>query len=160
MLSDFVENEIELPFLLIVWVICFHFNFFSFSLFPSLFIAIKKVTSIGTPPSNSCPVCGVHLLANELETHFLAELDRLYKLSSGPERQRIRASFNIASGMHMNNGLIQGPDNRWEVSRKIDFISFSLSIRNFGYITGFFTSNLVFSFFVLCLHVDIPTYSH
>lgn len=79
-------------------------------------LAIKKVTtSIGTPPSNSCPVCGVHLLSNELETHFLAELDRLYKLSSGPERQRIRASFNMNSGMHMNNGLIQGPDSRWEV---------------------------------------------
>lgn len=54
-------------------------------------------------------------MANELETHFLAELDRLYKLSSGPERQRIRASFNISNGMHMNNGLIQGPDSRWEV---------------------------------------------
>ncbi|XP_055320054.1 protein Teyrha-meyrha-like isoform X2 [Sitodiplosis mosellana] len=82
--------------------------------------AIKKVTtSIGTPPSNSCPVCGVHLLSNELETHFLAELDRLYKLSSGPERQRIRASFNMNSGMHMNNGLIQGPDSRWETFQRI-----------------------------------------
>lgn len=83
-------------------------------------IAIKKVTSIGTPPSNSCPVCGVHLMPNELETHFLAELDRLYKLSSGPERQRIRASFNMNSGMHMNNGLIQGPDSRWEVSQQFN----------------------------------------
>lgn len=59
------------------------------------------------------------MLSNELETHFLAELDRLYKLSSGPERQRIRASFNMNSGMHMNNGLIQGPDSRWEVRYKI-----------------------------------------
>lgn len=57
-------------------------------------------------------------MSNELETHFLAELDRLYKLSSGPERQRIRASFNMNSGMHMNNGLIQGPDSRWEVSQQ------------------------------------------
>lgn len=60
-------------------------------------------------------MCGIHLLSNELETHFLAELDRLYKLSSGPERQRIRASFNLNSGMHMNNGMIQSPDSRWEV---------------------------------------------
>ncbi|XP_031634033.1 protein Teyrha-meyrha isoform X2 [Contarinia nasturtii] len=81
--------------------------------------AIKKVTNIGTPPSNSCPVCGVHLLANELETHFLAELDRLYKLSSGPERQRIRASFNMNNTMHMSNGLIQGPDSRWETFQRI-----------------------------------------
>lgn len=80
------------------------------------FSALKKTTSIGTPPPNSCPVCGVHLSANELETHFLAELDRLYKLSSGSERQRIRNSFNLAPGIHPNNGLIQTPDNRWEVS--------------------------------------------
>lgn len=99
-------------------MICFHFEF----------IAIKKVTSIGTPPSNSCPVCGVHLMANELETHFLAELDRLYKLSSGPERQRIRASFNISNGMHMNNGLIQGPDSRWEVRYSLNVITIIINI--------------------------------
>lgn len=80
------------------------------------FSALKKTTSIGTPPPNSCPVCGIHLSANELETHFLAELDRLYKLSSGPERQRIRNSFNLAPGIHPSNGMMQTPDNRWEVS--------------------------------------------
>lgn len=81
-------------------------------------IAIKKPTNIGTQRSNSCPVCGDQLLANELETHFLAELDQLYKLSTGQERQRIRASYNMNSGMHLNNGLIQGPDSRWEVRQK------------------------------------------
>lgn len=78
-------------------------------------IGIKKPT-LGTPPPNSCPVCGIQLSGNELETHFLAELDRLYKLSSGPERQRIRASFNINPAMHPSNGMMQGPDSRWEVS--------------------------------------------
>lgn len=80
-------------------------------------IAIKKPTNIGTQRSNTCPVCGDQLLANELETHFLAELDQLYKLSTGQERQRIRASYNMNSGMHLNNGLIQGPDSRWEVMK-------------------------------------------
>lgn len=75
-----------------------------------------KKPNLGTPPPNSCPVCGIQLSSNELETHFLAELDRLYKLSSGPERQRIRTSFNLNPAMHPNNGMMQGPDSRWEVS--------------------------------------------
>lgn len=77
-------------------------------------MGMKKPT-LGTPPPNSCPVCGIQLSSNELETHFLAELDRLYKLSSVPERQRIRASFNLNPAMHQNNGMMQGPDSRWEV---------------------------------------------
>lgn len=80
-----------------------------------LILGIKKTSTIRTPPPNACPVCGIQLAANELETHFLAELDRLYKLSSGPERQRIRASFNLNPGIHSSNGMMQGPDNRWEV---------------------------------------------
>lgn len=92
-----------------IWFILFCFVFID------LFAAIKKPTNIGTQRSNSCPVCGDQLLANELETHFLAELDQLYKLSTGQERQRIRASYNMNSAMHLNNGLIQGPDSRWEV---------------------------------------------
>lgn len=55
------------------------------------------------------------MTVNELEAHFLTELDRLYKLSSGAERQRLRANFNMSSGMHPTNGILQGPDSRWEV---------------------------------------------
>lgn len=79
-------------------------------------VGLKKPTIGNTPPPNGCPVCGVQLTSNELETHFLAELDRLYKLSSGIERQRIRASLNLSVGLHQNNGMMQqGPDSRWEV---------------------------------------------
>lgn len=65
---------------------------------------------------NTCPVCGIQLTTNELEAHFLTELDRLYKLSSGTDRQRLRTNFNINTLAHANNGVIQqGPDGRWEV---------------------------------------------
>lgn len=79
-------------------------------------LQIKK-PSIGTPPPNTCPVCGIQLAPNELESHFLTELDRLYKLSCGVDRTRIRTNFNISSLMHSNNGGMQpGTDSRWEVS--------------------------------------------
>lgn len=124
-------------------------------------IAIKKVSNVGTSPTNSCPVCGVHLMANELETHFLAELDRLYKLSTGPERQRIRASFNMSSAMHLNNGMIQGPDSRWEVSSRHTpshiFHHFCPSNRDWWLFNGFvwfIPISLLFGF--LCTFTDIP----
>lgn len=88
---------------------------------------VKKPT-IGTPPPNTCPVCGIQLNVNELETHFLTELDRLYKLSSGSERQRLRANFNMSSGMHPTNGILQGPDSRWEVGFINFFFSMQLNI--------------------------------
>ncbi|XP_055705134.1 protein Teyrha-meyrha isoform X3 [Phlebotomus papatasi] len=75
----------------------------------------KKTPSIGTPPlPNSCPVCGIQLTSNELETHFLTELDRLYKLSTPAERQRLRATFSLP-------GLVgsPGPDSRWETFHRI-----------------------------------------
>ncbi|KAG4068593.1 hypothetical protein HA402_004934 [Bradysia odoriphaga] len=78
-----------------------------------------KKQSIGTPPPNTCPVCGIQLNVNELEAHFLTELDRLYKLSNGSERQRLRANFNMTSGMHPTNGMLQGPDSRWETFQRI-----------------------------------------
>lgn len=55
---------------------------------------------------------------NELETHFLSELDRLYKLSTGNERQKIRASLNNSLHQHMNMQG-QSPDSRWETFQRI-----------------------------------------
>ncbi|XP_055694349.1 protein Teyrha-meyrha isoform X3 [Lutzomyia longipalpis] len=78
-------------------------------------VAAKKTPSMGTPPlPNSCPVCGVQLSPNELETHFLTELDRLYKLSTPAERQRLRATFSLP-------GMVgsPGPDSRWETFHRI-----------------------------------------
>lgn len=74
-------------------------------------VGIKK-PSIGTPPPNSCPVCGIQLTPSDLESHFLTELDRLYKISNGSDRQRIRANYNA---MHQNNAMMQEPDSGWEV---------------------------------------------
>ncbi|GAB0096095.1 hypothetical protein DMENIID0001_115570 [Sergentomyia squamirostris] len=71
---------------------------------------------MGTPPPlpNSCPICGIQLSSNELETHFLTELDRLYKLSTPAERQRLRATFSLP-------GMVgsPGPDSRWETFHRI-----------------------------------------
>lgn len=77
-------------------------------------LGVRK-PSIGSSTSNSCPVCGIQLNSNELETHFLAELDRLRKLTLGSDRQQIRASFNMDSNLQNTNNMLQGPDNRWEV---------------------------------------------
>lgn len=74
-----------------------------------------KKPPLGTPPPNSCPVCGITLNSNELEAHFLTELDRLYKMSSGSDRQRLRASYGANVGMHPNSGMMQEPDSGWEV---------------------------------------------
>lgn len=74
-------------------------------------VGIKK-PPIGTPPPNSCPVCGIQLAPSELESHFLTELDRLYKLSNGSDRQRLRANYNA---MHQNSAMMQEPDSGWEV---------------------------------------------
>lgn len=85
----------------------------------ALFSGVRK--AIGSSTSNSCPVCGIQLNSSELETHFLAELDRLRKLSLGPDRQQIRASFNLETNLQNGNNMLQGPDNRWEVCTKIKF---------------------------------------
>lgn len=93
-------------------------NYFCFHYLPTA-VQIKK-PSIGTPPPNTCPVCGIQLASNELETHFLTELDRLYKLSCGSDRQRLRTNFNISSLMHSTNGNMQpGTDSRWETFQRI-----------------------------------------
>ncbi|XP_059622398.1 protein Teyrha-meyrha-like [Phlebotomus argentipes] len=78
-------------------------------------VTAKKAPSMGTPPlPNSCPVCGIQLSSAELETHFLTELDRLYKLSTPAERQRLRATFSLP-------GMVgsPGPDSRWETFHRI-----------------------------------------
>lgn len=104
---------------------------------------MKKPT-INTPPPNTCPVCGVQLAPHELEPHFHTELERLYKLSMGADRHRMRGnngpnsnSFNINSLMHPHSGghgapggngtgggggilnSQPGPDSRWETFQRI-----------------------------------------
>lgn len=103
---------------------------------------MKKPT-INTPPPNTCPVCGLQLAPHELEPHFHTELERLYKLSMGSDRHRMRNgpnsnSFNINALMHPHGhpgapgpgngtsggggGILNsqpGPDSRWETFQRI-----------------------------------------
>lgn len=91
-------------------------------------ISSSNSSSSHSPP-NSCPVCGIQLSPNELDSHFLTELDRLYKLTTPAERQRLRASLSNLSGpnslqngghpelgLHLSNG---GPGSRWETFNRI-----------------------------------------
>lgn len=79
----------------------------------------KKTTFIGTPPPNSCPVCGIQLSQNDLETHFSAELGRIAKPSSYNERQELRRTLGVE--MHVQNNF-QGRNSRWEVRVFISYL--------------------------------------
>lgn len=76
---------------------------------------------------NLCPVCGIQLSPAELEAHFLTELDRLYKLTSPAERQRLRASLSGMLGPNALHGVdgmgvhggSSGPGSRWETFNRI-----------------------------------------
>lgn len=45
----------------------------------------------------TCPVCGITLRANEIEHHFLMEMDKLQKLSMGRSRKSLSQSPPAAS---------------------------------------------------------------
>lgn len=64
-----------------------------------------------------CPVCGIKLSADEWNSHFLTELDRLYKLSSGMERSNLQATYMFAQPCPSQENAIRTSHNRWEVSR-------------------------------------------
>lgn len=96
----------------------FKFFFFYIGLFSGGAGGVKQPPIIGAPSPNSCPVCGIQLSASDFETHFLAELDRLYKLSQGNERQKIKASLGM-NAMHGGGVELQGSDSRYESFQRI-----------------------------------------
>lgn len=59
-----------------------------------------------------CPVCGLAVSPGELETHFLHELERLYKLSSTAAAAKTRRHEAPRPPAHPGDS---GPDGRWEV---------------------------------------------
>lgn len=63
-----------------------------------------------------CPVCGIKLSSEEWNSHFLTELDRLYKLSSGMERSNLQATYMFAPPCPSQENAIRTSHNRWEVS--------------------------------------------
>ncbi|XP_023245019.1 E3 ubiquitin-protein ligase Rnf220-like [Copidosoma floridanum] len=75
----------------------------------------------------SCPVCGASVRPQELEQHFLQELDRLFKLSSASPRPRPpRAGLPPATPEHLHNQLLHTPSaadgtpiGRWETFKRI-----------------------------------------
>lgn len=66
---------------------------------------------------NQCPVCGIQLSPSELDSHFLTELDRLYRLTLPAERQRLRNSLR-GRGTHGDTG-VQLSGSRWETLHRI-----------------------------------------
>ncbi|XP_026475108.1 protein Teyrha-meyrha-like isoform X2 [Ctenocephalides felis] len=64
-----------------------------------------------------CPVCGVTLQAGELESHFVQELERLYKLTATPNRNRRHEAMMRPTGTGVPGD--PGPDGRWETFQRI-----------------------------------------
>ncbi|XP_037816018.1 protein Teyrha-meyrha isoform X1 [Lucilia sericata] len=66
-----------------------------------------------------CPVCGIKLSPEEWNSHFLTELDRLYKLSSGMERSNLQATYMFAPPCPSQENAIRTSHNRWETFQRI-----------------------------------------
>ncbi|XP_013107433.2 protein Teyrha-meyrha isoform X1 [Stomoxys calcitrans] len=66
-----------------------------------------------------CPVCGIKLTPEEWNSHFLTELDRLYKLSSGMERTNLQATYMFAPPCPSQENAIRTSHNRWETFQRI-----------------------------------------
>lgn len=81
----------------------------------SLVSGLQAAAAGGAMPE-ICPVCGLKLSAEEWHTHFLTELDRLYKLSAGFERANLQATYMFAPPCPAQENAIRTSHNRWEVS--------------------------------------------
>ncbi|XP_018578661.1 E3 ubiquitin-protein ligase Rnf220-like [Anoplophora glabripennis] len=82
-------------------------------LFDHDFVSNKKKRD----PS-SCPVCGLTISSGDLETHFMHELDRLYKLSGtgvAATRKRNRPEPGRPPALPGDSG----PEGRWETFQRI-----------------------------------------
>lgn len=80
----------------------------------SLVSGLQAAAAGGAIPE-MCPVCGLKLSAEEWHTHFLTELDRLYKLSAGFERASLQATYMFAPPCPAQENAIRTSHNRWEV---------------------------------------------
>ncbi|CAD7006298.1 unnamed protein product [Ceratitis capitata] len=80
------------------------------------------LNALSLPPGHVpdiCPICGVKISAEEWNSHFLTELDRLYKLSSGMERTNLQASYMFAPPCPAQENAIRTSHNRWETFQRI-----------------------------------------
>ncbi|XP_049314049.1 protein Teyrha-meyrha isoform X2 [Bactrocera dorsalis] len=79
-------------------------------------------SALSLPPGHVpdiCPICGIKISAEEWNSHFLTELDRLYKLSSGMERTNLQASYMFAPPCPAQENAIRTSHNRWETFQRI-----------------------------------------
>jgi DNA repair exonuclease SbcCD ATPase subunit len=96
----------------------FQYIFFIFHLITG--IGPKKPLQIGAPSAtghNACPICGIQLSPEELESHFSTELARLAKANMYNERQEIRRTLSME--LHAVQSSMQSRTSRWEVRSEI-----------------------------------------
>lgn len=89
----------------------------TFAFFPLLSSGIgpkKPIHGITSATGhNCCPVCGAQIPAEELESHFSAELNRIAKSNMYNERQEIRRTLSME--IHAVQSTLQSRSSRWEV---------------------------------------------
>lgn len=67
---------------------------------------------------SSCPVCGLTIPPGDLETHFVHELERLYKINgSAAAASRNKRSHDATRPPALPGDA--GPDGRWETFQRI-----------------------------------------
>ncbi|KAH8286506.1 hypothetical protein KR054_010311 [Drosophila jambulina] len=84
----------------------------------SLVSGLQAAAAGGAIPE-MCPICGLKLSAEEWHTHFLTELDRLFKLSAGFERANLQATYMFAPPCPAQENAIRTSHNRWETFQRI-----------------------------------------
>lgn len=90
-----------------------------FLIFHQLGIGPKKPIQIaGTSATghtgHTCPICGVQIAIEELESHFSTELSRIAKSNMYNERQELRRTLSME--LHAVQSTLQSRTSRWEVS--------------------------------------------
>ena len=76
---------------------------------------LEDVTVKRKRDPSSCPICGLTISPGDLQTHFVHELERLYKLSgTGLATGRKRRNETTRSPALPGDN---GPEGRWEVNK-------------------------------------------
>jgi DNA repair exonuclease SbcCD ATPase subunit len=63
---------------------------------------------------HTCPICGLQIALEELESHFSTELARIAKPNMYNERQELRRTLSME--LHAVQSTLQSRTSRWEVS--------------------------------------------
>lgn len=104
-----------------------------------------------------CPVCGVTVRPQELEQHFVHELDKLFKLTSvTPRPRQSRSALPPGAPDHPHSSLLHAPSasdgtplGRWETFKRVKANrQVSIFYINYKYrsIILFFTNSLFLYF--------------